>query len=259
MLALGRADAQERVVESVVPALAYGSACSSTVELQNLSDRPVTVDVEAHRASGALVAIAGHPEIAVRLSPLERSSYKLDIAEETTSAWVKVRERVPSPDLSPVVAVSGATECVAGNQLRTAGRQVVYPTESPWFSGDVTDLRGGLLSLINTSERAAKASACYSSGALYSAPADTPAAAHAELRPVCTSAFDVQIPPFGAREFPVAREGSSHFSLKTQGAAIVLEMLRPLEPTVKMYQVDSSVQFGSEVPGSEAPAAPAKR
>jgi hypothetical protein len=184
------------------------------------------------------------------LSPLERSSYKLDIVEETTSAWVKVRERVPSPDLSPVVAVSGATECVAGNQLRTAARQVVYPTESPWFSGDVTDLGGGLLSLINTSERAAKASACYSSGALFSAPA----AAAAELRPICTTAFDVQIPPFGAREFPVARDGSSHFSLKTQGAAIVLEMLRPLEPTVKMYQVDSTIQFGSEVP-----AAPAKR
>jgi hypothetical protein len=57
----------------------------------------------------------------------------------------------------------------------------------------------------------------------------------------------------------VARDGSSHFSLKTQGAAIVLEMLRPLEPTVKMYQVDSTIQFGSEVPGSggsEVPAAP---
>ena len=268
VLALGRANAQERVVESVVPALAYGAACSSTVEMRNLSDRPVVVDVEAHKASGALVAMVGHPEIAVRLSPLERSSYKLDIAEETGSAWVKVRERVPSPELSPVVAVGGATECVVGNQLRTAGRQVVYPTESPWFSGDVTDLGGGLLSLINTSERAVKASACYSSGAFFSTPADAPSGAHAataaaaELRPLCTSAFEVQIPPFSAREFPVARDGSSHFSLKTQGAAIVLEMLRPLEPTVKMYQVDSSIRFGSEVPGgggSEVPAAPAKR
>ena len=239
-------------MESVVPALAYGAKCTSTVEMRNLSDRPVVVDLEGHKASGALVAIAGHPEIAVRLSPHEQSSYKLDIPEETTSAWVKVRERVPSPDLSPVVAVSGATECVAGNLLRTAGRQVVYPTENPWFSGDVTDLGGGLLSLINTSERAVRASACYSSGALFSAPAAAPAAA--ELRPICTAAFDVQIPPFGAREFPVARDGSSHFSLKTQGSAIVLEMLRPMDPTVKIYQVDSSIQFGSEVP-----AAPAKR
>jgi hypothetical protein len=150
------------------------------------------------------------------------------------------------------VAVSGATECVVGDQLRTAGREVVYPTESPWFSGDVTDLPGGLLSLINTSEHAAKASACYSSGGLFSAPTGTRAAA--ELMPICTTAFEVQIPPFGAREFPVARDGSSHFSLKTQGAAIVLEMLRPLEGSVKMYKVDSTIQFGSEVP-----AGPGKR
>jgi hypothetical protein len=246
------ADGQERVVESVVPALAYGTGCSSTVELQNLSDRPVVVDVEAHKASGALVPVVDHPEIAVRLTPRERSSYKLQIDERTESAWVKVRERVPSPGLSPVVAVSGATECVIGDQLRSAGREVVYPTESPWFSGDVTGLPGGLLSLINTSEHAAKASACYSSGGLFSAPTGTRSAA--ELMPICTTAFEVQIPPFGAREFPVARDGSSHFSLKTQGAAIVLEMLRPLEGSVKMYKVDSTIQFGSEVP-----AGPGKR
>jgi hypothetical protein len=249
---LALASGQERVVESVVPALAYGARCSSTVELQNLSDRPVVVDVEPHRASGALVAITGHPEITIRLSARERSSYKLEIEEETESAWVKVRERVPSPGLSPVVAVSGETECVIGDQLRSAGREVVYPTESPWFSGDVTDLPGGLLSLINTSEHAAKASACYSSGGLFSTP--TAARPTADLKPICTTAFEVQIPPFGAREFPVARSGSSHFSLKTQGAAIVLEMLRPVEGSVKMYKVDSTIQFGSEVP-----AGPGKR
>src|ERR1039457_4321964 len=83
---LPAADGRERVVESVVPALAYGSRCSSTVELQNLSDRPVVVDLEPHRASGALVPIAGHPEIAIRLSQRERSSYKLEIEEETGSA-----------------------------------------------------------------------------------------------------------------------------------------------------------------------------
>jgi hypothetical protein len=197
------------------------------------------------RPAGALVPIAGHPEITIRLTPRQRSSYKLEIEEETESAWVKVRERVPSPGLSPVVAVSGETECLLGDQLRTAGREVVYPTRSPWFSGDVTDLPGGMLSLINTSEHAVQASACYSSGGLFSTPTGTRAA---ELMPICTTAFEVQIPPFGAREFPVARSGSSHFSLKTQGAAIVLEMLRPLDAGVKMYQVVSTIQFGSEVP-----------
>ena len=249
---LALAAGQERVVESVVPALAYGPRCSSTVALQNLSDRPVVVDVEPHRASGALVAITGHPEITIRLSARERSSYKLEIEEETESAWVKVRERVPSPRLSPVVAITGETDCVIGNQLRSAGRWVVYPTLSPWFSGDVTDLPGGLLSLINTSEHAAKASACCSSGGLYSTPGGTRTGA--ELMPICTTSFEVQIPPFGAREFPVAWGGTSHFSLKTQGAAIVLEMLRPVDLSVKMYKVDSTIQFGSEVP-----AGPGKR
>jgi hypothetical protein len=242
VLAPAAAGGQERVVESVVPALTYGPACSSGVTLQNLSDRPVVVDLEGHKPSGALVPVIGHPDIAIRLSPHERSSYKLQIEEETGSAWVKVRERVPSLQLAPVVAISGATECLVGDQLRTAGRDVVYPMQNPWFSGDVADLPGALVSLINSSEHAVKASACYSSGTLVSAPAA------AELRPVCSYSVEVQIPPFGAREFPVARDGSLHFSLKTQGAAIVLEMLRPTEPTVKLYSVDSTIQFGSEVP-----------
>ena len=245
ILAAASADGQERTVESVVPSLAYGPACSSTVQLQNLSDRTVVVDLEGHRASGALVAVVGHPQIAVRLGPREQGSYKLQIAEETASAWVKVRERVPSRDLSPVVAVAGATECVTGDQLRSATRDVVFPTPNPWFAGDVSELNGGLVSLINTTERAVRATTCYSSGTSFSVPKQT----SADLTPVCTEAFDVQIPPFGAREFPVMREGTSHFSLKTQGSAIVLEMLRPVAPNVKMYKVDSTIQFGSEVPG----------
>jgi hypothetical protein len=159
-----------------------------------------------------------------------------------------VRERVPSPDLSPVVAIGGATECVIGDQLRTAGREVVYATRNPWFDGDVTDLSDDLVSLINTSEQAAKATVCYSSGGLFSMPGDTPASA--ELKPICTTAYEVRIPPFGAREFPVARDGSSHFSIETQGAAIVLEMLRPLGASIKMYTVDSTIRFGSEVPAA---------
>jgi hypothetical protein len=64
-----------------------------------------------------------------------------------------VRERVPAPNLSPVPAISGATECVVGNELKSVGRDVVYPTRNRWFSGDVADLSGVLVSLINTSER----------------------------------------------------------------------------------------------------------
>src|SRR5258708_1966992 len=108
---------QERTIESIVPALSYGPACSSVVELPNLGDKRVAVDVEGHKASGALVPLVGHAGITVYLNAGERSSYQLEIPEETTGAWVKVREREPGP--SPVVAVSGSAECVAADQLRT--------------------------------------------------------------------------------------------------------------------------------------------
>jgi hypothetical protein len=245
LLTLAQAFAQERQVESVVPALAFGPHCTSTVTMQNLSDRVVSADVEAHKPSGALAPIVGHPAVTVQFNPGQRSSFKPAIEEETESGWIKVRERVPAPGLSPVLAVSALTECVIGNQLKSVGRDVVYPTRNPWFSGDVGELAGAMVSLINTTERAVKASLCYSAGNLFFLPGTTPAA---ELSPVCSAAFDVQIAPFGAREFPVTHEGSTHFSLKTQGAAIVLEMLRPLDARIRMYKVDSTIHFGGEVP-----------
>ena len=244
VLALAPAIGQERRVESVVPALAFGGKCTSTVTMQNLSNRVVSVDVEAHKPSGALAPIAGTSSIGIRLSPGERSSYKPQIVDETESGWVKVRERVPAPSLSPVLAVSGTTECIVGDELKSVARDVVYPTRNPWFSGDVAELSGALVSMINTSERAVTASLCYSAGNLFYVPGSKPSA---ELSPLCSAAFDVQVPPFGAREFPVARDGSTHFSLKTQGGAIVLAMLRPLGASIKMYKVDSTIHFGGEV------------
>jgi hypothetical protein len=245
-LACSLACAQERAVESVVPALAFGARCSSTVTMQNLSDRVVSADVEAHKPSGALAPMVEQTAVGVKLGPGERATYQPQIEEETESGWVKVRERVPSPSLSPVLAVSGVTECVVANELKSVGRDVVYPTRNPWFAGDVTELKGALVSLINTSERAVTASLCYSAGNLYYVPGSKPST---ELSPVCSSSFDVQVPPFGAREFPVARDGSTHFSLKTFGAAIVLEMLRPVGESIQMYQVDSTIHFGGEVTG----------
>src|SRR6476659_3680488 len=107
--------AQERMVESVLPALAYGPKCSSTLELHNLGERPVVLEVEGHRSGGALVPLVGHPALTVRLNAAERVSYKLQTDEETSGAWAKVREIVPSPRLTPVIAVSGTTECLIGD------------------------------------------------------------------------------------------------------------------------------------------------
>src|SRR5260221_2035384 len=101
--------AQERMVESVLPALAHGPKCSSTIELRNLGERPVTLEVEGHGSGGALVPLAGHPSLTVRLIAAERVSYKLQVDDETASAWAKVREIVPAPRLTPVAAVSGST------------------------------------------------------------------------------------------------------------------------------------------------------
>ncbi|HUA22417.1 MAG TPA: hypothetical protein VMB25_26910 [Bryobacteraceae bacterium] len=235
----------ERVVTSVLPSLDYGASCWSTVTLQNLGNRVVTVEIEPHRAGGGLVPLEGLAQTTLRLQPGQRSSYRLAVTDETGEGWLKVRENVPSPELSPVVAVLGTSECVVSNQLRSTARTLSYPTRNPWFSGDIEEMHGNLISLVNTSERPATASLCYSEGNLYSVPGT--GRATPELSPICSNAYDVQIPPYGARQFPVEHEGSSHFSIKTQGDAVVLQMLKPLETGVKVYTVDSSIKFGGEV------------
>jgi hypothetical protein len=234
--------AQDRVMSTVIPSLAYGPACSSVVQLQNLSDRTVTVDVEGHRESGALVALGGLPGITIRLDPHQQGSYRLAIEEETTTAWARVREQIPSPDLTPAIAISASTECRTGNMLRTAARGVTYPTRNPWFAGDTSEMHGNLISLINASELPVRATACYSSGGLYSV-------AGTALEPICNASIDVQVPPFNSRQFPVSRDGSTHVSLRTQGSAVVLEMLRPLGENLRIYAVDSSIKFGEEASG----------
>jgi len=238
----------ERIMESVVPALTYSRFCSSAVVVQNLAETPVTVEIEPHRSSGALVPLAGLTGMTVHLAPGQKGSYRLRIEDDDASAWVKVRERISPPRTAPAVAVSGTAECTVADQLRSAARPVAYPMRNPWFSGDVSEMRGAVITLINTSPRPARASACYSAGNLYSVPDKT--GRGPDLLPICSSTLDMQIPPFGSREFPVEREGTRQFWLKTQGDAIVLEMLRPAGDGVRIFTVDSNIRFGGEVPES---------
>jgi hypothetical protein len=56
----------------------------------------------------------------------------------------------------------------------------------------------------------------------------------------------VQVPPFGTRQFPIQHDRNIYFSLKTEGSGIVLQMLRPLDSTVRLYTVDSTITFGHE-------------
>jgi hypothetical protein len=237
--------------ENVLPALAYGPSCSTGIELRNLSDRPVTVEIEGHRASGALVGLAGVPGNNVRIPERTRQIYRLEIPEETTSAWAKIRERGP-PGSAPAIAVAASSECIAGDQVRSVRRDVAFPQNNPWFDSDASPFAGGLVSMINTSARSTVAYLCYSSGNLFSVPGRGQRGG--DLAPICSAAFDLQIPPFGAREFPVERPGSTHFTLRTVGRGIVLEMLRPIDASVRIYSVDSTIRFDGD-----AAAGPAKR
>ena len=132
-------DSGERVVESIVPWLVSNSSCWSAVDLQNLGNREVAAEVEAHKSTGALAPLVGRSGIQVHLSAGERAEYKLLLPEESTGAWVRVRETIPTPQLSPVLAVSGVTECLGGsnpggaNELRTTVREVASPVRNPWF------------------------------------------------------------------------------------------------------------------------------
>jgi hypothetical protein len=231
---------QPRVIESVLPGLEYSAACASSIELSNLSRRPVRVAVEGHYATGGLAPLSGHDGMQVELAALGRVSLRLESA--SGAAWAKMREMVAAGE-SAVVAVRGSTECLVGEQVRTMGREAAFATTNPWFAGDVTELPESEVALINTSEAAVTATGCYSSGTLV-------AQGGGELEPVCSSSFRVQIPPFGSREFPVRAGESTHFSIRTQGRGIVLRMMRPVEPSVRLFRVDSTIQFGGEAPGA---------
>jgi hypothetical protein len=239
-LSLANACAQDRVLTQ----LTYGGGCSSTVELRNLSAVAVDAVLEAHRGNGALLGFAGIAGNAVRLAPGATARYRLDIPENETDthAWVVLRDDGGRTS----VALSGATECRDGNELRTLPREVAYPMRNAIFAGDVPEIRGSLLAVINTSPQTAVASVCYSSGNLYSVPGDTPAAR--DLQPICSTWRDVQVPPYGTRNLEVQRGGSTWFSVKVRGDAVLLEILRPADSSMRTYRVDSTIRFGSEVP-----------
>lgn len=229
------AAAQSRVLETVIPALDYGPACASRVEAVNLSGREVEAEFEGHKESGALVMLEGQTETSVRISPRGKIGLKLRVANEEGVGWVRIREAA-----GPALAISAAVECVQGDKLLTAARDVVFPVRRPWFTGEITDLPGAILTVINVSDRPARLAVCYSAGNLYSY-------GQPDLQPVCSSTRDISIPPFGTRRLPLAHDGNSWFSVRTWGNSLVLEMLRPLAARVKLYRVDSSIRFGHEV------------
>ena len=242
-----------RVFETVLPALAYSASCSSTVSLRNVAGRAVSLEIEAHRSDGALVAIDNDAGSDIQLAPGESGHFKLHIDNDAGDAWALIRERVPSAGLSPAVAVSGVTECLAGNELSRAAREVAYPRLNPKFSGQADALAGEVLLLVNASEEPASAWVCESSVGYYMLP-PTPEGP-ARSRPICSTEFETQIAPFGTRRFPIGEGSAANFFLESRGDRIVLQMLKPLRSSVRLFSVDSSITFGDEV----QPAPPANR
>lgn len=221
--------------DSVIASLDYGPACSSTLEMVNTADREAVAEVRAHKGSGALVLMSGQSGTTARIPAHGRLLLKLQVENESGSGWARVRDRDGS------LALSASVECVEENRLVTSPRAVVYPMRNPWFAGDVAGLADGIVTAINVSERPARLSACYSAGNLVTAGGPT-------LTPLCSETMDAIVPPFGTRRIPVERGANSWFSVRSRGEALVLEMLRPLAPRVNLFRVDSTIQFGREVP-----------
>jgi hypothetical protein len=200
-----------------------------------LAERAVDAELAPHRESGALVELMEQPGVQVHLEPHAMVRFHLRVPETTENAWIGVREAGAS------LAVSGKTVCGTGKQERTTVRQVATPMRSPWFDGDVGEMEGARIAVVNTSDSVAFVAGCYSGGVMVSNP-NLPGGA--ALRPLCSSEFREQIPPFSARQFPVVRDGNTHFSLRTAGSGIALQMLRLLDAGTQLYQVDSSITFG---------------
>jgi len=287
ILAAMAANGVDRAPPAVVAALRTGSGCFSTVVVTNLSGRELAAEIQARLETGALAPLelvdpasgakpgdeprgeprcesggeprggsaaaaidrSDRPPILLdpedfTFAPHERRSFRLGGQPEAGDAWVGVWEADP-PGTLPALAVEGWIECLAGDQLRTVPRSAALAMRNPWFAGQTADLAGAVMAVVNASAEAARADLCYSAGNLYFVPAEMP---DGRLARLCSWSEEVAIPPFGSREFPVEREGANEFALRTRGESIVLLLLRPVAAGLRVYRVDSTIRFGSEVP-----------
>jgi hypothetical protein len=226
--------------------MAYGPTCWSNVELQNLAAANVTVAVEGHKGSGALVALVGSSSISQVIAPAQKVTLKLQVpGEESLEGWVKVTEATAAQ--TPAVTVSGETECVENDSLTTLPQTVAFPTRNPWLTAYVNELDGRVAMILNASNQTATANACYSRGSTVSRPAENGTSSAPQL--VCIESLALQIPPFGTRMVPVVRDGNTQFSIETRGESLVLRVLLPQRKGIKAFAVDSTVKFGEPLIG----------
>jgi hypothetical protein len=115
---------------------------------------------------------------------------------------------------------------------------------SPWFAGSAAEWSGVELWAVNVSPRPARAHICYSNGSYYVLP-DVSGRSRVppQPQPVCSYSDDVQMAPWASYRFPLERDGSTQFSLRTDGEAILLQALRPAPAGSNTFAVESRIIF----------------
>ncbi len=78
--------------------------------------------------------------------------------------WVRVLEELAKGADRPALAVSGKTECLAGDQLRTTMQTVSYRIRNPQIESVVDGMPGRIVLLLNASGESAEVEICYSRG-----------------------------------------------------------------------------------------------
>ncbi len=246
LLASSQAGAAPRaagtVFVSILLPLSYGERCWSSVALHNVRDQAVDVEVEAHDGSGALVALEGAPTIPLHLAAGQKMSLRLQVdGQESAEAWIKVTERGAGAGAGTGVAVSGSSECAAENQLTTVPGAVAFPSRDPWLEGDIEELQGKFVLVLNAGATAAAVGVCYSNGSQVEVPGRR--GGGGEAKPVCRSMRSIHLPPYALALLPVERDGSSNLTVRTAGAELVLQVLKPRPGKTRLFTVDSSIVF----------------
>lgn len=232
--------AQGRGFPFVLPELQYSSHCSSEISIHNVSPRFVDLEVVGHKSTGALAGLIDRRTNRLRLRPSERVQVRLDVEEDV--AWAEVIEIVPSPRLKPVLAVSGKTECLDGNELLTAAREIAPVSGDPKFAIDheAASLNGMVLLLINASDRRMSWTACYSAG-------HTVSDGNGAMMPLCSESLHRTLAPYQSWRLAAAVEGKPLVRFNATGPAVAMQMLAPAAPQVRLYKVESTIRF-DEVP-----------
>lgn len=231
------AAAQERAFSVVLPELQYSRHCSSEIDLHNTSPRFVDVDIVGHKSTGAIRGLLDRKTNRLRLNPGERVALRLDVQNE--SAWAQIVETVPHPRLNPVLAISGFTECLNGNELLSQPREIASPARDPHFSLDpasVSGRSGTVLLIINASAAHVSWSACYSAGTEVSN-------GKGEMTSLCSQTLESTLAAYQSCRLATSIDGKPLIRFRARGPAVAMQILTPSSLELQLFKVESTIHF----------------